>query len=168
MGETMRDRMKLMLAVCMFLLYSCAAPETDPYAAQVEGLLSEMSLQEKLEQLVFDAPYNARLGIPPMMHGECLHGLMYPGATNFPQAIAMGATWEPSLVKEISGCIAKEARSVGITHCYTPNLDVSVGNPRYGRTEESYAEDPYLVSRMGVAFIRGLQGEGKERDNLEL
>ena len=58
---------------------------------------------------------------------------------------------------------ALEARALGVTHCYSPNLDVISGDPRYGRVEESYGEDPYLVSRMGVAFIEGLQGTGDEQ-----
>ena len=145
------------------LLASCTGTKQNPYEDKVNHLVAEMTLQEKIDQMIFDAPYNERLGIPAMMHGECLHGLVYPGATNFPQAIALGSTWDPALIKQTSECIAKEARAVGITHCYSPNLDVSIGNPRNGRTEESYAEDPYLVTQIGVAFIKGLQGEGKER-----
>ncbi len=85
------------------------------------------------------------------------------GYTVYPQAIACGSTWEPELIKKMASQTALEARALNITHCYSPNLDVISGDPRYGRVEESYGEDPYLVSRMGVAFIQGMQGMGKER-----
>lgn len=130
---------------------------------KVENLIKKMTLEEKIAQLTQDAPANKRLGIPLMRYSECLHGLWLDNATNYPQAIALGSTWEPELLKEMTTQIAKEARAVNITHCYSPNLDVISGDPRYGRVEESYGEDPYLVSRMGVAFIQGLQGMGKEQ-----
>ena len=128
----------------------------------IENIVSKMTIDEKIEQMVQDVPYNERLGIPRMVYSECLHGLWLEGATVFPQAIALGSTWNPELIKEMTSYIAKEARGIGVTHCYSPNLDVSIGDARYGRIEESYGEDPYLVSRMGVAFIKGLQGEGDE------
>ncbi len=130
---------------------------------KVEDLLKQMTLEEKIAELTQDAPTNHRLGIPLMRYSECLHGLWLDDATNYPQAIALGSTWEPELIKEMTTQIAKEARAVNITHCYSPNLDVLSGDPRYGRVEESYGEDPYLVSRMGVAFIQGLQGMGEEQ-----
>ena len=130
---------------------------------KVEDLLKQMTLDEKIAELTQDAPANRRLGIPMMRYSECLHGLWLDDATNYPQAIALGSTWEPELIKEMTTQIAKEARAVNITHCYSPNLDVLSGDPRYGRVEESYGEDPYLVSRMGVAFIQGLQGMGEEQ-----
>ena len=130
---------------------------------KVESLLQQMTLEEKLEQMMQDAPKNERLGIPVMTYTEALHGLWLEGATVFPQAIGLGSTWEPELLTKMNSYVAKEARSIGVTHCYSPNLDVITGDPRYGRVEESYGEDPYLVSRMGVAFINGLQGEGEER-----
>jgi beta-glucosidase len=137
---------------------------SDPEIAEkVEKLLRQMTLEEKIDQLGQDAPVNNRLGIPIMKFGECLHGLWNDGATNFPQSIALGSTWEPELIKEMTTQIAKEARAANITYCYSPNLDVTNGDPRYGRVEESYGEDPYLVSRMGVAFIQGLQGMGEEQ-----
>ena len=130
---------------------------------QVNNLLYQMTLEEKIAELTQDAPANDRLGIPMMRYSECLHGLWLDDATNYPQAIALGSTWEPELLREMTTQIAKEARAVNITHCYSPNLDVISGDPRYGRVEESYGEDPYLVSRMGVAFIQGLQGMGDEQ-----
>ncbi len=122
-----------------------------------------MTLEEKIDQLTQDAPPNERLGIPMMVYSEALHGLWEDGATNFPQAIALGSTWEPELIKQMTTLIAKEARAANISHCYSPNLDVITGDGRYGRVEESYGEDPHLVSLMGVAFIEGLQGTGDEK-----
>ncbi|AWW32846.1 glycosyl hydrolase [Echinicola strongylocentroti] len=130
---------------------------------KVAELVSRMTLAEKVAELTQDAPPNERLGIPMMQYSECLHGLWLPGATVYPQAIALGSTWDPKTIKEMTTAIAKEARAANLTHCYSPNLDVITGDPRYGRVEESYGEDPYLVSRMGVAFIEGLQGTGSEK-----
>jgi beta-glucosidase len=129
----------------------------------VENLLSQMTLDEKLAEMSQDAPANERLGIPFMKFGEGLHGLWYDGVTVYPQAIACGSSWDPELIKKMASQTAFEARALNITHIYSPNLDVISGDPRYGRVEESYGEDPYLVSRMGVAFINGMQGVGKER-----
>lgn len=137
--------------------------KVNSFEDEIESLLNEMTLEEKIAQLTQDAPANERLGIPQMRYGECLHGLRLSDATNFPQAIALGSTWEPDLLRDMATQIAKEARSVNITHCFSPNLDVISGDPRYGRVEESYGEDPYLVSRMGVSFIQGLQGMGAEQ-----
>jgi beta-glucosidase len=133
------------------------------FEKEVDNLLKQMTLEEKIAELTQDAPANERLGIPMMRYSECLHGLWLDDATNYPQAIALGSTWKPELLREMTTQIAKEARSVNITHCYSPNLDVISGDARYGRVEESYGEDPYLVSRMGVAFIQGLQGMGDEQ-----
>ncbi|MBW2084152.1 MAG: hypothetical protein JRI39_14040, partial [Deltaproteobacteria bacterium] len=103
---------------------------------------------------------NIRLGIPHLQAGEALHGVCLPKATCFPQAIALASTWDPELIERMANIIAKEARALGVHHVYSPMLGV-VRDPRWGRTEESYGEDPYLVSRIGVAFIKGLQGTGK-------
>lgn len=100
-----------------------------------------------------------RLGIPAIVHEECLHGLMQEGATIFPQSIAMASSWDPELVQDVFSAIARETRSRGAGQALTPNLDI-MRDPRYGRTEESYGEDPYLVSRFAVAMVRGFQGKG--------
>lgn len=131
--------------------------------SKVATLLSKMTFEEKIAEMTQDAPTNNRLGIPIMKYSECLHGLWIDNATVYPQAIALGSTWEPKLLQEMTTQIALEARAANLTHCYSPNLDVFTGDARYGRVEESYGEDPFLVSRMGVAFINGLQGTGKER-----
>lgn len=137
--------------------------KTSAIQSKVAALLSKMTLEEKIAELTQDAPANKRLGIPMMTYSECLHGLWLEGATVYPQAIALGSTWEPALIREMTSQIAKEARAVNISHCYSPNLDVIAGDARYGRVEESYGEDPFLVTKMGVAFIEGLQGTGAER-----
>ena len=138
-------------------------PLTTKERKQVEALLSKMSLDEKAHQLASFYPNgNKRLNIPHMQAGECLHGVVAAGATSFPQAISLASSWDLDLVERVSGTIAKEARALGIHHAYTPMLGV-VRDARWGRFEEGYAEDPFLVSRMGVAFINGLQGTGKNR-----
>lgn len=98
-----------------------------------------------------------RLGIPAIMHEEALHGLVAPGATSFPQAIALAATFDPALVEEVFTTVARQTRARGVEHVLAPVLDVA-RDPRWGRFEETYGEDPYLVSRMGIAAILGLQG----------
>jgi len=105
-----------------------------------------------------------RLGIPALFNEEGLHGLMATGSTSFPQAIALASTWNVDLVREIFGVVAKEARARGSNYVYTPVLDLA-RDPRWGRVEETFGEDPYLVTRMGVAAIRGLQGEGDAIDS---
>ena len=99
-----------------------------------------------------------RLGIPVLFASESLHGFMEYGSTSFPQALGLGATWDPALVKRAFTAIGDEAGSRGIGQVYSPNLDIA-RDPRWGRTEETYGEDPYLVSRMGVAATEGLQGD---------
>jgi beta-glucosidase len=98
-----------------------------------------------------------RLGIPAFMTEEALHGFMAKGATSFPQAIALASTWDPDLVERVFGAAAIEMRVRGANWALSPVLDVA-RDPRWGRTEETYGEDPYLAGRMGVAAVRGLQG----------
>lgn len=103
---------------------------------------------------------NTRLGIPPIQIGECLHGQLAMGATIFPQAIAQGSTWNPALVERMASVIALEASASGVDQALSPLFDLA-REPRYGRTEECYGEDPYLVARMGVAFVEGMQGKAE-------
>jgi beta-glucosidase len=102
---------------------------------------------------------NTRLGIPVLFHDECLHGHVAKGGTSYPQAIALASTWDPELVTEIFTATAAEARARGVEQCLAPVLDLA-RDPRWGRTEETYGEDPYLVSKIGVAAIHGFQGGG--------
>lgn len=104
-----------------------------------------------------------RLGIPAIFFGEGLHGFMEYGATSFPQAIALASTWDPALLKRVFCAVAEEARSRGVDQLFAPDLDIA-RDPRWGRTEETYGEDPYLASRMGLAAIQGLQGESERID----
>jgi beta-glucosidase len=106
---------------------------------------------------------NTRLGIPVMFHEECLHGHAAPQGTSFPQPIALGATFDPALVESLFTMTALEARLRGAHHALTPVVDVA-REPRWGRVEETYGEDPYLVSRMGIAAVRGFQGDRNFRD----
>ena len=106
---------------------------------------------------------NTRLGIPIMFHGEALHGAMVKGATSFPEAVALGSTWDPTLLQQMFSAVALEERALGNTLVLAPVFDLS-RDPRYGRVEEMYSEDPYLVSQLGVAAVRGLQGNGDTLD----
>ena len=101
---------------------------------------------------------NSRLGIPVIFHEECLHGHAAIGGTSFPQPIALGATFNPELVEALFTMTAAEARLRGTHQALTPVVDVA-REPRWGRVEETYGEDPYLVSRMGIAAVRGFQGD---------
>jgi beta-glucosidase len=106
---------------------------------------------------------NSRLGIPVIFHEECLHGHAAPDGTSFPQPIALGATFNPALVESLFTMTALEARSRGAHHALTPVVDVA-REPRWGRVEETYGEDPYLVSRLGIAAVRGFQGDATFKD----
>ena len=106
---------------------------------------------------------NTRLGIPVMFHEECLHGHQAMDATSFPQPIALGATFNPELAERLFTMTALEARLRGTHQALTPVVDVA-RDPRWGRVEETYGEDPYLVSRMGIAAVRGFQGDATFRD----
>ena len=102
-----------------------------------------------------------RLGIPAMIHEECCSGLMTRGATLFPQAIGVAATWNPELTQKMTSVIRDQMRAIGAHQGLAPVLDVT-RDPRWGRTEETMGEDPYLVAKMGCAYVRGLQEkEGK-------
>jgi beta-glucosidase-like glycosyl hydrolase len=100
---------------------------------------------------------DTRLGIPTLFHGEGLHGFMARDATSFPQAIALGSSWDPSLVTRVYTVVAREARARGVQLLLTPVINLG-RDPRWGRIEETFGEDPYMASRMGVAEVRGLQG----------
>jgi beta-glucosidase len=103
---------------------------------------------------------NTRLGIPALTHEEALHGLTAPRGTNFPVPIALASTWDPALLERVMSAAALEARARGTHEVLSPVLDLA-RDPRWGRTEETYGEDPYLVARLGVAAIRGYQGQGR-------
>ena len=149
---------------------------TREHAKQLaEELVGRMTVEEMAGQLRFDAPAIERLGIPAYnWWNEALHGLARGGtATSFPQAIGMAAMFDDELLRKIASAIADEARAKynalsaegdrdiyhGLT-MWSPNVNI-FRDPRWGRGHETYGEDPYLTSRLGAAFVRGLQGEGE-------
>src|SRR5450631_606372 len=109
------------------------------------------------------AMQQTRLGIPIMFHEEGLHGYAAVGATSFPQAIALASSWDPELVRAVNAVTAREIRARGVSEALTPVVDVA-REPRWGRIEETFGEDPYLVGEMGVAAVEGLQGGDRARD----
>lgn len=104
----------------------------------------------------------SRLGIPVMFHEECLHGHAGPGGTSYPQPIALASSFDPDLVESVFTATAREARARGAHLALAPVVDV-VRDPRWGRCEETFGEDPYLAGEMGVAAVRGFQGDGTFR-----
>ena len=100
-----------------------------------------------------------RLGIPVMFHEECLHGLAAKESTSYPQPIGLASTFNPKLIEDIFTSIAEDARMRGAHQALTPVVDVA-RDPRWGRVEETFGEDPYLISQMGIAAVKGLQGRG--------
>ncbi len=106
---------------------------------------------------------HTRLGIPILFHEEGLHGYAAVGATSFPQAIALASSWDPALVRAVNAVTAREIRARGVSEALTPVVDVA-RDPRWGRIEETFGEDPYLVGEMGVAAVEGLQGGNRVRD----
>jgi beta-glucosidase len=146
---------------------------TAPTEQRIDDLVSRMTLEEKISQLMNDAPAIDYLGIPAYnWWNECLHGVARAGrATVFPEAIGLAATWDTNLMFRVSTAISDEARAKhhealrrnehsiyeGLTF-WTPNINL-FRDPRWGRGMETYGEDPYLTGRMAVAFIKGLQGD---------
>jgi beta-glucosidase len=110
---------------------------------------------------------HSRLGIPVIFHEECLHGHAAIGGTSFPQPIGLAATFNPELVESLFSMTAAETRARGAHQALTPVVDVA-RDPRWGRVEETYGEDPYLVSRMGIAAVRGFQGDATFGDKRHL
>jgi len=134
------------------------------YKERLSDLIHLMTVDEKIAQLTNETDSIPRLGVPKYNYwSEALHGVLASGATSFPQAVAMGSTWDPDLVHRVGTAISNEARALhimegkGLTY-WSPTLNIA-RDPRWGRNEESYSEDPYLLSRMGVAFVKGMQGD---------
>ncbi len=141
------------------------------------ALVAKMTLEEKIEQMQNGAPAISRLGVPEYnWWNEGLHGIARSGyATVFPQAIGMAASWDPELQEQIGGVVGLEARAkyndavqkgnrsiyFGLT-VWSPNINI-FRDPRWGRGQETYGEDPFLTSRMGVGYVRGLQGGDADR-----
>ncbi len=144
-----------------------------PFETRVNDLVSRMTLEEKVSQMMNSAPAIPRLGVPEYdWWNEALHGVAFSGeATVFPQAIGLGATFDQKLIGRVADVISTEARAkyneaqrqgnhkrfYGLTF-WSPNINI-FRDPRWGRGQETYGEDPYLTGRLGVAFVRGLQGD---------
>ncbi|HYG80090.1 MAG TPA: glycoside hydrolase family 3 C-terminal domain-containing protein, partial [Pyrinomonadaceae bacterium] len=174
--------------LCLQLLLSClpAHAQTKPSASspdylnpnlpverRVNDLVSRMTLEEKVAQMMNKAPAIERLNVPAYdWWNEALHGVGYAGhATVFPQSIGLAATWNPALMHTIATAISDEARAkyhdavrrdfrrrfYGLTF-WSPNINI-FRDPRWGRGQETYGEDPYLTSLLGVAFVKGMQGD---------
>jgi beta-glucosidase len=108
-----------------------------------------------------------RLGIPVIFHEECLHGLAGKDATSYPQPIGLASTFNPALIENIYSTIAEDVRSRGAHQALTPVVDVA-REPRWGRVEETFGEDPYLVAQMGIAAVKGFQGDATLKDKKHL
>ena len=174
----MKTQLVFMILLTM-VLTSCndATPEylneSLSFEERVNDLVSRMTLEEKIEQMRYDAPANERLGIPAYnWWNECLHGVARTGkATVFPQAIGLAATWDKALIFDIATIISDEARGKyheyirndkhgiyqGLTF-WTPNINI-FRDPRWGRGMETYGEDPYLTAQIALPFIKGIQGD---------
>jgi beta-glucosidase len=144
-----------------------------PIADRVKDLVGRMTVEEKISQMVYNAPAIDRLGVPAYnWWNECLHGVARAGiATVFPQAIGLAATWNLDLIRQIATAIGDEGRAKhhefvrqgqreiyqGLTF-WTPNINI-FRDPRWGRGQETYGEDPYLTAAVGVTFVKALQGD---------
>ncbi len=135
-----------------------------PVTMRARDLVSRMSLQEKISQLGNFTPAIDRLGVAAYGYwNEALHGVVANGVTSFPQSIALSSTWNPDLIHKVADAISDEARvknnmeGQGLTY-WSPVINMA-RDPRWGRTEETYGEDPYLTTRIALNFIRGMQGD---------
>ncbi len=169
---------KLLILISVLSIFSCSSVEPYknpklPVEKRVEDLISRMTLEEKIKQMIDYSDSIPRLGIPEYnWWNEGLHGVARAGiATVFPQAIGLAATFNDSLMLEVATVISDEFRAKyndyqkknerdrykGLT-IWSPNINI-FRDPRWGRGQETYGEDPYLTSRMGVVFVKGLQGD---------
>jgi beta-glucosidase len=131
------------------------SPPTEPWKGK--GAREMAELTNAIQKFFIET---SRLGIPVFFHEECLHGHAAQDGTSFPQPIALGATFNPALLEKLFAMTAAETRARGAHQALTPVVDVA-RDPRWGRVEETYGEDPFLVSQMGIAAVRGFQGDGR-------
>src|SRR6478672_321875 len=158
--------------VCAFSQKEAYLNTSLPVDARVKDLIGRLTLEEKVFQMMNSTPEISRLNIPAYnWWNEALHGVARSGvATIFPQAIGMAATFDDSLIHKVASVISDEARAMfnaavkknirlqyGGLSFWTPNINI-FRDPRWGRGQETYGEDPYLTAHMGVAFVKGLQG----------
>ncbi len=173
---------RIQLVVISFAMALSVNAQTLPYLDEsrsieerVEDLLSRLTVDEKIDLMRATSPANERLGFPKYYHGnEALHGVVRPGKfTVFPQAIGLASTWNPTLLNTISTAISDEARArwnelergkkqtnqfSDLLTFWSPTVNMA-RDPRWGRTPETYGEDPFLTGEMGAAFVKGLQGD---------
>jgi beta-glucosidase len=129
------------------------------FGLQVRSAKDARGAAEKIDAIQKYFVEETRLGIPIVPFEEALHGLVAPGATAFPQAIGLAATWDTGLMADVSAAAAAETRSRGIRQALSPVINIA-RDVRWGRTEETYGEDPFLASRMAVAFVRAFEERG--------
>lgn len=179
----MNKLQRVLTASAMLLALTAGAQSTGyelyrdmnaPLHERILDLLHRMTLEEKVSMMTHNAPAIPRLGIDKFYHGnEALHGIVRPGKfTVFPQAIGMAATWNPDLLYRITTAISDEARgkwnffeqgrrqhdgSSDLLTFWSPTVNMA-RDPRWGRTPETYGEDPFLTGKLGCAFVQGLQG----------
>lgn len=178
---------KLRVVICLFYIsflssftFSQNYPFLDTKLSmddRVSDLVSRLTLEEKVLQMLNNAPAIDRLGVPSYnWWNECLHGIGRTEykVTVFPQAIGMAASWDPELLKDVATAISDEGRAIyndasskgnrsiyhGLTY-WTPNINI-FRDPRWGRGQETYGEDPFLTGAMGKAFVRGIQGDDEK------
>jgi beta-glucosidase len=134
------------------------SPPGEPWRGQTPRGMAELT--NAIQKFFIE---ESRLGIPVIFHEECLHGHAAREGTSFSQPIGLGATFNPKLVEALFEMTAREARARGTHQALTPVVDVA-RDPRWGRVEETYGEDPYLISELGAAAVRGFQGDRSFRD----
>jgi beta-glucosidase len=158
--DTRKFAQKYPDGIGQFARPSDATGPTSPRVVPGRDVRATVRLVNALQHFAVE---HGRLGIPILFHEEGLHGYAAVGATSFPQAIALASSWDPALVRAVNAVTAREIRARGVSEALTPVVDVA-REPRWGRIEETFGEDPYLVGEMGVAAIEGLQGEHQARD----
>ena len=127
----------------------------DPLQTPFRDARRTVALINAIQHFAVD---HTRLGIPVLFHEEGLHGYAAPDATSFPQAIALASSWDPPLLTRVFSVVGREIRARGVQMVLAPVVDVG-RDPRWGRIEETYGEDPYLVGQLGIAAVRGFQGD---------
>ena len=155
---------KNLISLLLFgLMISVSAQNLPNVNTRVLNLISQLTFNQKISQMINNAPAITTTNPPINAYhwwNEGLHGICINGATVFPQAIGLSSTWDVPLMTNVATAISDEARGVGNGGCMTywsPNINI-FRDPRWGRGQETYGEDPYLTSRMGIAFIRSFQG----------
>ena len=185
----MRNVRRSIVTVCVALAAGIATAASDVDApslreradAKAKALVAELTLSEKLEQLLNTAPAIPRLHIPAYnWWTESLHGALGPvPTTNFPEPIGLAAAFDEALVQEVAGAISVEVRALHALgratgrlgrigtglNTWSPNINI-FRDPRWGRGQETYGEDPFLTSRLGVAYVRGMQGPDPDRPDV--